>query len=410
MKSEIISVGTELLLGEIIDTNAAYLAQQLSMLGVDLFWVSQVGDNRGRLLEVLQRAWGRSDLILVTGGLGPTDDDMTREGIADLLGEKMVVDPDLEVWLRGAFQRTGMNMPMSNLKQATLITSARSIPNPFGTAPGWWVEKDNRVLVCMPGVPREMYRMWSEEVVPRLRPYTGASVLITRTLKVMGKGESEVEELLHSFVSSANPTLATYAKDDGIHVRLGAKATDRETAVRMIEELESRVRGILGTFIYGVDNDSLASVVGHLLQEMGLSLAVMESFTGGHLANAITDVPGSSRYFRGGLVAYTREAKEAWGVDSAIMDRHGLISSEVATDMARLVRERLGADAAIGTTGVAGPGEAEGQPPGTMHIAINDRGRVRVSSSAFPRGRQDVKRVATLRALNLLRRSLMGLP
>src|SRR3990170_7828687 len=205
MKSEIISVGTELLLGEIIDTNAAYLAQQLSMLGIDLFWVSQVGDNRGRLLEVLQRAWERSDLILITGGLGPTDDDMTREAIADLLGEKMAVDPDLEKWLRDAFSRLTIGMPLSNLKQATLVPSARSIPNPFGTAPGWWVEREGRVLVAMPGVPREMTRMWREEVVPRLRERQGGFTIFSRTLKVIGLSEAGAEDMVKSLLASANP-------------------------------------------------------------------------------------------------------------------------------------------------------------------------------------------------------------
>lgn len=410
MKAEIISVGTELLLGEIVDTNASFLAQQLSLLGIDLYWISQVGDNRGRLLEVLQRAWGRSDLILVSGGLGPTDDDLTREAIADLLGEEMTVDPGLEKWLRESFSRFGLGMPLSNLKQATLIASALSIPNPFGTAPGWWVEKEGRVLVTMPGVPQEMRRMWSEEVLPRLRPYTGAAVLLTRTLKVMGKGESEVEELLHEFVSSPNPTLATYAKEDGIHVRLAAKATDRGAAAAMIEELEGRVREILGTFIYGVDDESLAQVVGRLLQERELTLATMESCTGGHLANAFTDVPGSSAYFKGGLVAYTREAKAAWGVDPALMDQYGQVSPQVASAMARAARERLAAHVGVGITGVAGPEEVEGKPAGTMHIAVENRSRVRVASGVYPRSRLDVKRVATLRALNLVRRSLLGLP
>ncbi len=410
MKSEIVSVGTELLLGEIVDTNAAFLAQQLSLLGIDLFWVSQVGDNRGRLLEVLRRAWGRSDLVLITGGLGPTDDDMTREAIADLVGEKMVVDPDLEAWLRESFSHLGLNMPLSNLKQATLISSARSIPNPFGTAPGWWIEKDGRVLVTMPGVPREMYRMWNDQVLPLLRPYTGAAVLITRTLKIMGKGESEVEELLHDFVSSPNPTLATYAKEDGIHVRLGAKAGDRETADRMIGDLEGKVRDILGTFIYGADNDTLAKVCGELLREKSLSLATMESCSGGSLANAMTDIPGSSAYFKGGMVAYTREAKVSWGLDPLLIDRHGLVSIEVASAMAKASREQLKADWGIGITGVAGPEKLEDKPTGTIHIAVDGPDGDRVSSSVWPRSRIDVKRVAVLRALNLLRRGLLGLP
>lgn len=410
MKSEIISVGTELLLGEIVDTNAAFLAQQLSLLGIDLYWISQVGDNRARLLEVLRRAWGRSDLIVVTGGLGPTDDDLTREAISELVGEEMAVDSELERWVRGSFSRMGLNMPLSNLKQASLVPSARSVSNPFGTAPGWWLEKDGRTLVAMPGVPREMHRMWNDQVLPLLRPHTGVAVLITRTLKIMGKGESEVEELLHEFVNSSNPTLATYAKDDGIHVRMAAKATTREEAAGMIGELEKKVRAILGTFIYGADDESLATVVGRLMREMGLTLATMESCTGGHLANALTDVPGSSAFFKGGLVAYTSEAKTAWGVAQAVLDEYGQVSPQMASAMARAARERLGSDVGVGITGVAGPGEAEGQPAGTMHIAVEDRGRERVSSSVYPRGRLDVKRVATLRALNLVRRSLLDLP
>jgi nicotinamide-nucleotide amidase len=410
MKAEIISVGTELLLGEITDTNASYLAQQLSLLGIDLYWISQVGDNRARLLEVLRRAWGRSELILLTGGLGPTDDDLTREAIADLLGEEMVVDPELERWLREAFSSFRLNMPLSNLKQATLIRSAQSVPNPLGTAPGWWVEREGRLIVAMPGVPQEMRRMWEDQILPRLRPYAGTGVLVTRTLKVMGKGESEVEQDLHDFVASANPTLATYAKADGIHVRLAAKATEAEEAQRMLDELEGRVRAILGSFIYGVDDESLAQVVGRILLEQGLTLATMESFTGGHLANAITDVPGSSSYFRGGMVAYTRETKEAWGVSRALLEQHGTVHPQVSLALARVARERLGADLGVGITGVAGPEPLEGQPPGTMHIAVDNRGETRLSSSVYPRARPDVKRVATLRALNLVRRSLLGLP
>jgi len=193
MKSEIVSVGTELLLGQITDTNASYLAQRLSPLGIDLYYISQVGDNQARLVEVLGRAWGRSDLVIVTGGLGPTEDDLTREAIAQLLGEAMAVDPGLERNLREFFTRRGVPMPSRNIKQATLIPSAQAITNPIGTAPGWWVERQGRTLVAMPGVPHEMRRMWENEVEPRLRQRSGGAVIFSKTLKVIGLGESAAE-------------------------------------------------------------------------------------------------------------------------------------------------------------------------------------------------------------------------
>src|SRR5438309_1454074 len=195
MRAEIISCGTELLLGHITDTNATYLAQSLASLGIDLYFVSQVGDNQGRIVETLRRAWERSELIIMTGGLGPTEDDLARESISALLGETMQVDPQLEAHLREMFTHMGGTMPERNIKQATLIPSAQSIPNPVGTAPGWWVEKDGRIIVAMPGVPREMYLMWENEVLPRLSPHTGG-MIFTRILRVSGMGESWVEERL----------------------------------------------------------------------------------------------------------------------------------------------------------------------------------------------------------------------
>ena len=225
MRAEIISCGTELLLGQITDTNATYLAQNLAGLGIDLYYVSQVGDNLERVVETLQRAWQRSDLIIMTGGLGPTEDDLTRESISTLLGETMQVDPEQEATLRARFAHANMPMLERNMKQATLIPSAQSIENPVGSAPGWWVEKDNHIIVAMPGVPREMFRMWQEEVVPRLSKYTGG-LIFTRLLRVYGLGESLVEELLGSLIHNTNPTVATYAKSDAVDVRISAKAED----------------------------------------------------------------------------------------------------------------------------------------------------------------------------------------
>ena len=407
MKAEIISIGTEILLGQITDTNASYLAGQLPLLGIDLYWASQVGDNRRRLVEVMQRAWGRSQLTITTGGLGPTEDDLTREAIAEVLGEEMTVDPALEQELREFFRRISYEMPDRNIKQATLIPSAQAIPNPRGTAPGWWVEREGRILVAMPGPPQEMQRMWEREVLPRLRTKAEAGVILSTTFKTFGLSEAGVDELISALLSSANPTLAVYAKPEGIQIRLTAKARESEEAKRLMAPMEARVREILGERIWGTDDDTLEGVVGELLTGKRLSLATMESCTGGLLASVLTDAPGSSAYFRGGLVAYSNEMKSAWGVDAKLIEERGAVSPEVAQAMATAARLRLGADIGIGITGVAGPTEIEGKPVGTIYIAIDDGRKRRLISGNYPPRRPDVKRWAALAALFELRRALL---
>lgn len=408
MRAEILSCGTELLLGHITDTNATYLAQSLSALGIDLYFVSQVGDNQGRIVETLQRAWERSDLIIMTGGLGPTEDDLARESISALLGEKMQVDPILENELRNYFSNRRIRMPERNVKQATLIPSAKVLPNPVGTAPGWWVEKDGHIIVAMPGVPREMYRMWEQEVIPRLKPYTGG-LIFTRILRVSGLGESAVEERLDSLVHSNNPTIATYAKADAIDVRITAKADTSEEAERQVSEMEAQVRQILGHYVFGINKETLQSVVGSLLQARNQTLAVMESVTGGLLSSTITDVPISSKHFIGGVAAYSIKVKEQMGVPHEIIEQYGTVSEEAARAMAHAIRERFGADFGLGITGVAGPDEQEGKAPGTIHIAIEGpEGVVTGMGPGWRGGRADNKRFAIMTALNLLRLHLEG--
>lgn len=407
MKAEIISIGTELLLGEITDTNASYIASQLPLLGIDLYWITQVGDNLARMRECLERAWGRSDLILTTGGLGPTEDDLTREAIAAMLGEELKVDQELERQLREFFSRRGFPMPESNIKQATLIPSAQVIPNPRGTAPGWWLERQGKVIIAMPGPPSEMQRMWEKEVSLRLRQRLGHEIILSRTLKTFGFAESAVDEMVSPLLSFTNPTLAVYARPDGIHLRLTAKAERREEAEEMIAQREEQIRSLLGESIWGTDEETLEAVVGALLVEKGLSLATMESCTGGLLANMITDVPGSSAYFKGGLVAYSDEVKISHGVDPVLIAQHGAISPEVAGAMAEAARQHLGADVGVGITGVAGPTEVEGKPIGTAHIAIDDGKSKRVFYGIYPPLRHEVKRRATYHALFELRRTLL---
>jgi nicotinamide-nucleotide amidase len=419
MKAEIIAVGTELLLGEILDTNSQYLAQQLTGLGIDLFFVTHVGDNMGRLSETVQRALGRSDVILMTGGLGPTADDLTREAIAAALGEQMEVRPELQEVLRDWYARRNRPMPQMNIKQATLIPSAQAIDNPIGTAPGWWVEPKGRPggapgaggaagakIACMPGVPHEMRKMWEEQVAPRLEIGGGGAVLVTRTLKTVGQGESNVAEMVAELINSANPTLATYAKQDGVHLRIAAKGDSRQAAEALIEPFEGRVRAIVGKYVYGIGDETLAGQIGQLLVRQGKTVATMESASGGLLASYFTDTPGSSEWFRGGGVAYSAGLKIVLGVDPAVVEQHGTVAPETSLAMARAARERLGGDAGIGITGVAGPSEVEGKLVGTAHIALDFEGETRVTTTHWSTTRLEFKRRAVMDGLYLLWRAL----
>jgi nicotinamide-nucleotide amidase len=406
MKAEIISIGTELLLGEITDTNASFLAAELPALGIDLYWISQVGDNQARLVKVLKRAWQRSDLILTTGGLGPTADDITREAIAEVLEEELKGAPALERELREFFARLGRKMPLTNLKQATIIPSAQAIPNPSGTAPGWWVERDERIIVAMPGPPREMQPMWHEAVLPRLRHKTEGAMICLRTLKTFGLAEAHVAEMVALQLSSANPTLGVYAKTDGIHLRLAAKAQSQEEAEAMISQGEAELRQILGGHIWGVDSDTLEAVVGRRLAEKKLSLAVMESYTGGLLAATMSGCPEAAPYFRGGLVAGSDEARVACGVDYRLIAEHGGEGAEVAPIMAEAARSRLGAAVGVGITGTDESGRAAEKTFGTYHIGVVTGQQRRLVTGSYPGDRARVRRWAVAAALFELRKVL----
>lgn len=405
MKAEIISVGTELLLGQITDTNASWLAQQLPPLGIDNYWVSAAGDNLGRLSEVIGRAFARSDLVIISGGLGPTEDDLTREAICAVLGEEMVVIPELERDLRAFFARRGVAMPERNVKQATLIPSAQALANPIGTAPGWWVERNGHVAVAMPGVPVEMQRMWQNEIVPRLCPRLGSGVIHSRTLKVIGLGESTVGEMIAALLDSPNPTLATYAKNDGIHVRVTAKARDTAEALALIATPEARVRELLGEAIYGVDDETLEGAAAELLRARGLTVATLEGFTAGLLAAALAGAPGSEDFFKGGGIVASAAAAAAWGLPDA--GQRMPVGSEASRALASAARERLGAEVGVGLTGEVGLNE-KGQPWGVYHVAVDNQGTVLGETSQWRTTPADVRRRAVLYGLALLRRSLLG--
>ncbi len=408
MRAEIVSIGTEILLGEIIDTNSAYVAARMPALGIDVYYKHVVGDNLGRLVQVMRTAWERSDLIITTGGLGPTEDDLTRESIAELTGEQVAVDPDQEELLRARYRQRNTVMPERNIKQAWLIPSAKAIPNPRGSAPGWWVEKDGKIIVSMPGPPAEMNRMWDEEVAPELLKRNPGIVLVKRTIKTAGLGESNVDEVLSPLLKTTNPSVGIYARADGVHVRLAAKAPSPAQAESLIAPIESQMRTLLAPHVWGVDDDTFESVIGEMLKQRGLTLAAMESCTGGLLSDTITNVSGSSAYFRGAIVSYATEVKEMMGVDPSIIAEHGVVSQQTANAMAQAVRERLQADIGVGITGVAGPDPQDGVPVGQVYIAVAaGDGPPDELSFQYPQSRAAIKRRAVTQAILLLYRALV---
>ncbi len=406
MKAEILSIGTELLLGQIVDTNANFLAQQLPALGLDLYYVSQIGDNLQRLADAFKRGLERSDVIITSGGLGPTEDDLTREAIAQVMGEQLEIQPHLEEELRAFFVRRGRTMPERNVKQATTIPSGTYLPNPVGTAPGWWVERSGKVIVSMPGVPHEMHKMWEEQAQPRLARLITGGVIVSRTLKLVGIGESHAEEALGELTHSPNPTLATYAKSDGIHLRLTANAAARAEAERRLDEFEPRVRERVSEWVYGGESDSFPAVVGALLRQKRLKLAVAESATGGQLASLITEAPGASDYFVAGYVAYSAKAKQALGVSPEILAKYGTVAQATTQALAAAARQASGADVAVATTGNAGPDASEDKPVGLLHMVVDIQGRQVCQETRYSTTRTEYKRRGALEALHLLWREL----
>ena len=404
MKAEIFSIGTELLMGELTDTNAAWIAGQLPPLGIQLQWVTLVGDNLDMLAEGFQRGLQRSDVIFTTGGLGPTQDDLTREAIARALGETPIVQEAVVKDLERYFQGRGMTMPPPNIKQAHLIPSAQFIPNRNGTAPGWWVENQGKIIISMPGPPGEMHPIWEQEVAPRLRQMVDEEVTITRNIKTLGLSEAAVDEVISEFFGHENPYLGIYSKADGIHLRIIARARNEPQARDLIQPVEEAITDRLGTYIWGYDDDTPEQSVGQVLREQGLSLATMESSTGGFLANAITDVPRSSSYYKGGVVASSEQMLIANGIPADILAQYGAASQETATAMARAVREKLGADFGIGIAGVAGPEELEAKDAGQVYLAIATPDDVKEFQLRVPPRRITIKRRASNTALTELRK------
>jgi len=404
--AEIVSVGTELLLGQIVNTDAAHLARRLSEIGVTLYRQVTVGDNPTRLLDALTDALKRADVVITTGGLGPTADDLTKEIAAEALGIPMERNAEAERALRARFEAMGREMTPNNLRQADFARGAILLPNPNGTAQGCIVNHDGKIVINLPGPPREFIPMTDGYVIPYLSNQSG-SVIRSRYLRLFGIGESDAEYRLSDLMDGVNPTIAPYCSLGEVQLRLTARAADAATADAMLDPLESRVRERVGEFIYSRTNDpheDMAAAVAGRLTAKGLRIALAESCTGGMLASMIVSQPGASAILEEALVVYSNSAKtRLLGVPSDLIASEGAVSESVARTMAEGARDRSGADIAVATTGIAGPtgGTAE-KPAGLVWLAIAGRSGTKVRKLNLRYNRNDNRYMACLNALDLL--------
>jgi nicotinamide-nucleotide amidase len=408
---EVLAVGTELLLGQIVNRNAADIGTRLADAGLDHYHQAVVGDNRGRMVEAIGLACSRADALIITGGIGPTKDDVTREALADAARVPLLFDDAFAERLRRYWEARGREMPDSNLRQAQYPDGAELIGNPKGTAPGLRIEIDGTWIFALPGVPAEMIPMLENDVLPFLQRQAGGddAAVVSRLLRTWGESESKIGELLDDlFEESQNPTVAFLASAGEIKVRLTAKAESEAAARALIAPVERTVRERLGTRVFGADDDIIEAVLLRMLEERGWTLATAESATGGLIASRITSIPGASRVFRGGVVAYGTEVKRnQLGVPATTIDQHGVVSEPVAIAMANGVAAALHADVAVSVTGSAGP-DPQDQPVGTVVVAVRTPDGVRAQTLRMPGDRERVRTYTTTAALHLTRLALEG--
>ena len=412
--AEIIAVGTELLLGNIANTNAQELSEALAGLGINVFWHTVVGDNPRRLKEALDIARKRADVIITTGGLGPTYDDLTKQTICEAFGQKLVLHQDILEDIRVFFEKNvHMKMPENNVQQAELPEGCTVFDNPVGTAPGCAFEAGGVHVLMLPGPPFEMRTMLQRHVVPYLRSISG-EVILSHDIMTFGLGESPMEELLREKMSHMeNPSLATYAKPSEVRLRATAKAESAEAAEAMLAPVVAEMTAFLGDVVYGVDVSGLEEVCFRLLKEQGLTLATAESCTGGRVAERMTAMPGVSAVYRGGVVSYWSSVKaDVLGVPPEILDAHGAVSEPCARAMAEGARRITGADIAVSVTGAAGPDPDErGVPVGIVYIGLaTPKGTFCRALDLGKRRRDRIQDLATNHAFDVIRRYLTGLP
>lgn len=410
MKAEIISVGTEILLGEIVNTNAQYIARELASLGIAVYHQTVVGDNEGRLLEAYERAFERADLVITTGGLGPTKDDMTKEVAAEFFKKELVPDEESLNGIEQYFSKRNIEVNDGNRKQGYFPEGAIILPNPNGTAPACIVEEGDKKLILLPGPPREMIPLFQTQVVPYLKKYQD-KVFVFKVLNISGIGEGIMEELIMDIVEAqTNPTVAPYAKTQGLTLRIAACATSKEEAEKLIVPVEEQIRKRLGDNVYGEGDTDLETVVSELLKEKKLTIATAESCTGGLISSKLVNNPGISSVFMEGVVTYSDESKERLlGVRRETLEKYGAVSKEVAIEMAEGICNKANTNIGLSTTGVAGPGGGtDSTPVGLSYIGLCINGITQVKEVNFGGNRNRVRNITATTALDWLRREIIN--
>ncbi|MBT5876800.1 MAG: competence/damage-inducible protein A [Candidatus Latescibacteria bacterium] len=404
--AEIITIGDEILYGSIVDSNAAYMGQCLTEMGIQPAWSTTVGDDREHIRQALDMGISRADVILVTGGLGPTHDDITKDVIADVIDRRLIFHQELLDVVERMFAARGILMPESNRVQAFIPDGATILDNPIGTAPGFAVTSGRATIFVMPGVPREMKKMMVEQVTPRLQDRSGGHVILHRMIKTSGIGESSLSEYVGEIIAGAtNVKVASLPQATGVMLRLTTSAPNVEQAREQIGTLESEIYSRAGAFIYGTDDDTMEQVVGQLLAQRNETIAVAESCTGGLISDRLTDVSGSSSYFQQGIITYSNEAKIAHlGVPAQTIEQHGAVSAETAEAMAEGIRRVGKSTYGLSTTGVAGPtGGSDAKPVGLVYVGLAHETGVFVREFRFSTDRRANKTRSMLAALNMVR-------
>jgi nicotinamide-nucleotide amidase len=394
MRAAILSIGSELMHGYLTDTNATFLTQEMQALGIEPVSVTQVGDDLDRIVTTFRRALDDADLVVATGGIGPTDDDLTREAVAAVVGEQVVVDEAIADGIRQFFRMRGSVMPEQNTKQAWMIPSAESLPNPMGTAPGWFVRHKGKQIVIMPGVPREMYRMWREQAVPRVLAGSRGRAIVSRTLKTIGIGESAVEKEIHEIIRRGHPTVATYAKDDGVHVRITAITDDPDSAGSAVEQAEREIRELVGRHVYGYLEDPISTVILAEVSRSGGKLAVWEAGNAGHLSVLLEESELSDD-----VVVDARTTSYA----AAIAEAHTDDDSEaLAIACAMLAAQRANATHGVSVVVRLAQGDSADRATGDVAIAMATNGQAIVRRNTISAIPHEIRRRATLAAVDFL--------
>ena len=418
MKAEIICIGTELLLGHIVNTNASFIAKKLAELGIDHYYQTTLGDNPQRLSETIKKGLSRSDFVITTGGLGPTVDDITTQTIANVTGKRLVLENAVLKKINNYFKRQGRNIPKGSLRQALIPEGAKWLKNPFGTAPGLIVEAGEKAVIALPGPPREMQPMVENYIVPYLKTRcwgngvrdTGHPIIKSRALRLIGLAEPRVNDRVKDLLNlSGAVTVGIYTKQREVELKIMAKKENEKSANKEIGRIEKIIRKRLKDYIYGADDETLEAAVGIALLRKRKTIAVAESCTGGLISDLLTNVPGSSNYFKEGLVAYSNECKiKALGVPAEDIKKYGVVSAQVATKMAQGIRNKTGVDIGIGVTGIAGPGGAtKTKPAGLVYIALTSKNKTICKQYNFLGSRIDIKYSAAKATLDLIRCELL---